>query len=179
MITEIAAGFGSLKAAKDIIQAMNGMQTAASINDIKLTLQGHILEAQQGLFAAQEAQTAATARIRELEQRITHMEDWSGEKQRYKLRDVGRGAMAYVPRLGMENGEPPHWLCIRCFGHGQKSFMQYKGNNAGNRTAADRGSDRTFACDTCKASFQVSYSNNPKEDRARMVAAGGLDAAEG
>ncbi|MET3826553.1 hypothetical protein ABIC16_002246 [Sphingomonas sp. PvP055] len=164
MIAEISAGFSSLKAAKDMVQAMNGMQTAASINDVKLTLQGHILEAQQSLFAAQEAQSSSARRISDLEQEIVALKDWSAEKQRYQLHDIGRGAMAYVPKLGMLDGEPPHWLCVRCFGQCQKSFMQFKGNGAGNQTTAQRGLDNQYACDICKASFRVSYNTSPNAD---------------
>lgn len=40
MFAEISAGLGSLKTAKDFIQALNGIQTAAAVNDAKLTLQG-------------------------------------------------------------------------------------------------------------------------------------------
>lgn len=170
MIAEISAGLGSLKAAKDILQAMNGMQTAAAVNDIKLTLQGHMLEAQQGLFSAQEAQTAATRRIRELEEEIVRLKDWSAEKQRYQLHDVGRGALTYVPQPGMENGEPPHWLCATCFNHGRKSLMQNKGNGVGNRTAAERGLDKRFACDTCKGSFSVPWNVSPATDREKLLA---------
>ena len=161
MIAEISAGLSSLKAAKDILQAMNGMQTATTINDIKLTLQGHILEAQQGLFKAQEAQTTAARRISELEQESVRLKDWSGEKQRYQLHDVGRGAMTYMIKLGMENGEPSHWLCATCFEQGRKSFMQNKGNGVGNRTVAERGLDQTFACDCCKSSFKVAWNVTP------------------
>lgn len=169
MIAEISAGLGSLKAAKDLIQAMNGMQTGAAINDVKLTLQGHMLDAQQSLFAAQEAQSTSAGRIRELEQQIVALKDWSAEKQRYELHDVGRGAMAYVPKLGMENGEPPHWLCVRCFGQGQKSLMQFKGNGVGNITSAQRGQDTTFACDVCRSSFQVSFRTHPKSDQQQRT----------
>lgn len=161
MIAEIGAGLSSLKAAKDILQAMNGMQTAAAVNDIKLTLQGHILEAQEGLFRAQEAQTTAARRIAELEEEVLSLKDWSGEKQRYQLVDVGRGAVTYMVKLGAENDEPPHWLCASCFNQGRKSFMQNKGNGVGNRTAAERGLDKTFACDMCMSSFKVAWNVSP------------------
>lgn len=168
LIAEISAGLGSLKAAKDILQAMNGMQSAAAVNDVKLTLQGHLLDAHQGLFAAQEVQTAASRRIADLEQEIVRLKDWTAEKQRYQLHDVGRGAMTYVPKPGMENGEPPHWLCAKCFNQGQKSFMQNRGNGVGNRNAADRGQDKTYACDTCRASIQVYWNVSPETDRAKV-----------
>ncbi|WP_312313151.1 hypothetical protein [Sphingobium yanoikuyae] len=171
MLTEISAGLNSLKAAKDILQALNGIQSAVAVNEVKFNLQSLLLNAQQSLFAAQEAQAAAAKRIADLEQQIVRLKDWSAEKGRYQLRDVGRGSFAYVVKPGMEQGEPPHWLCTNCFDHGRKSFMQSKGNGVGNRTVAERGLDKTYACDSCKGSFQVGWSNNPERDRERMIAA--------
>ncbi|MBA4092408.1 MAG: hypothetical protein C0494_17700 [Sphingobium sp.] len=171
MIAEISAGLSGLQAAKDILQALNGIQTATAVNDIKFTLQTHLLEAQKSLFAAQEAQATLSMRIRDLEQQIVDLKDWKREQERYQLHDVGRGSMAYVLKLGVEGGEPPHWLCATCFNHGRKSFMQNKGNGVGNRTASDRGLDKTYACDTCKGSFQITWNNNPERDRGRMIEA--------
>lgn len=167
MISDISAGLSSLKAAKDILQALNGIQSANAVNEVKFNLQSHLLDAQQGLFAAQETQAALTARIRELEQQIMQMKDWEAEKSRYQLRDVGRGAMAYVPKIGMENGEPPHWLCVKCFSHGQKSFMQFKGQER--RPGGGNGENSTYGCDACKATLTVSYRQNPERDREKMT----------
>ena len=126
MIAEISAGLGGLKAAKDMLQALHGMQTAAQVNDVKLTLQGHLLDAQQGLFAAQEAQTAATQRITALEQEIVQLKDWEAERQRYELKDAGQGSIAYSLKDGMGGGEPPHWLCPNCYQHGQKAILKHE-----------------------------------------------------
>lgn len=171
MITEISAALSSLKGVMDITKGLNAALTEANVNEVKIELQRALLDAIQALISAQEDQTAATARISALEQQIVQMKDWSGESKRYELHDIGRGAMAYVVKLGMEAGEPPHWLCIRCFGHGAKSIMQYKGNGTLNRNTNDRGSDKTFGCDTCKSAFQVSYTMSPKHDHERRVIA--------
>ncbi|KKC27139.1 hypothetical protein [Sphingomonas sp. SRS2] len=163
MIEAIGAGLGSLKAAKDIVQALNGIQTAAAINDVKLTLQGHILEAQQGLFAAQEAQTASAQRVNELTAEIQRLRDWSSEKQRYELKNIGVGTFAYMLRPDERRDDPPYWLCTRCFDDGQKSILQFQG----------RGNDArqvVHSCSRCKATFATrpwvkpAYDAEPDED---------------
>lgn len=126
MIAEINAGLGSLKAAKDMIQALNGMQTAAAINDVKLSLQGHLLDAQQGLFAAQEAQSAATEHIAALEQEIVQLKNWEAEKKRYELKDTGQGSLAYALKESVETGEPPHWICPQCYEDGKRSILKHE-----------------------------------------------------
>jgi hypothetical protein len=156
MLVEITAGLQSLKMAKDIVQGLNAAKTEAAINSVKIDLQGLILEAQQGLFAAQEAQTAATLRIADLEQEIVGLKDWSAEKQRYHLVDAGRGAVAYMPKPGMEQGEPAHWLCANCFNQGRKSFLQFKGQGL-----TKNAMESTYGCDACKGSLNVASRTKP------------------
>lgn len=67
MIETVSVGLSSLKAAFDLAKGLNAVENAATINELKLSLQSHILEAQQSLFAAQEAQAATAKRIADLE----------------------------------------------------------------------------------------------------------------
>jgi hypothetical protein len=124
MLAEISAGLSSLKAAKDIIQGLNAAKTEAAINGVKIELQGLILEAQQGLFAAQEAQTADTQRIAELEQEIGRLHDWGAELGRYELVDTGQGSLAYRRKAGAEPAEPEHWICPQCASDRRKSILK-------------------------------------------------------
>ncbi|MCF8706797.1 hypothetical protein [Rhizorhapis sp. SPR117] len=124
MIAEISAGLSSLKAAKDIVQGLNALKTETSINETKIQLQSLILDAQQGLFSAQQEQVTVAKRIEELEQEILRLKDWTAEKQRYEAADTGKGSLAYKLKHGMENGEPSHWLCPTCFHNGKKSYLQ-------------------------------------------------------
>jgi len=94
MLLEISAGLSSLKTAKEIVQGLGSLKTEAAINEVKINLQSLILDAQQGLFSAQEAQTAANERIRQLEQRILEFENWTAESHRYELADAGQGTLA-------------------------------------------------------------------------------------
>lgn len=157
MLAEISAGLSSMKAAKDVLQAFNGVQTAVAVQEVKFTLQGLILDAQQGLFSAQEAQSSDARKIADLEQEIVRLKDWSADKQRYEAVDAGRGTITYTPKAGMENGEPAHWLCANCFNQGRKSFLQFKGHEP--KTIG--GPTSKFGCDGCKGSIVVSWGATP------------------
>lgn len=111
------------------------------MNDAKLSLQGHILDAQQSLFTAQELQAAATKRIDELEQQIEKLRDWSADQQRYELADTGQGSLAYRLKEDMANGEPPHWICPNCYQNGKKAIMKEE--------ALPIGRAETLACHPC------------------------------
>lgn len=159
MLAEITAGLSSLKAATDIIKGLNAANTQASINEIKIGLQERVFEAREALAAAQDAQATALHRISELEQEIVQLKDWESEKQRYQLYAIGGRAFAYVPKPGMENGEPSHWLCTNCFSRGQKSFLQFKGQDR--NPSGARGETSTYSCDACRSSIKVPYSKSP------------------
>lgn len=117
MIAEIGAGLGSLKSAYNLAKTLNAANTQVAINDVRLALQNRI-------FEAREALTAAETRIRELEQQVVELEDWETKKQRYELKNLDRGAFAYVHKATVENAEEPHWLCQPCFEGHRRSILQ-------------------------------------------------------
>lgn len=163
MLGEIAAGLSSLKAAADLIKSLNATSTQAVINEVKIGLQERVFEAREALATAQAAQAVALQRIHDLEQEIVQLKDWEREKQRYQLRAVDTGAFAFMPKPGMENSEPPHWLCANCFHRHQKSFLQFKGpdtNPRGGRTGYV-----IYGCDACKSLMKVAYTVSPSKLR--------------
>lgn len=159
MLGEISTGLSSLKAAMDILKGLNAANTVATINEVKISLQERVMEAREALTAAHETQAVSLQRIRQLEQEIMELKDWEREKQRYQLQAIDRGVFAYMPKSGMENGEPPHWLCPNCFGKRHKSFLQFKGQDT--RLGGGRGDHSTYGCDGCKSTVKVFYTRNP------------------
>jgi len=148
MLAEISAGLSSLKAAFDLAKGLNAASAQADINEVKITLQEHIFSAQQALAAANEAQTAAAQRVRELEQEIVRLKDWSAEQQRYELKAIGERAVAYAEKQGVTDPKAPHWLCQPCFDGGHKAALQFSGmaNPGGNS-----GLMASWDCGRCKA----------------------------
>lgn len=132
-ITEISAGLSGLKAAKEILQALQGIKSATELNAVKIDLQGHILEAQQGLFAAQQLEAESARRIAELESEIVGLKEWAAERERYELKRYHPGALAYSLKPQMAQGEPPHRLCTHCFHAGKKSILHAGGVERGYR----------------------------------------------
>lgn len=163
MLGDISAGLNSLKAASDILKGLSAANTLAAINEVKIGLQERVMEAREALATAQEAQSMALHRIRELEQEIVELKDWEREKQRYELKAIDRGAFAYMLKPGMQNGEPPHWLCPNCFSKRQKSFFQFKGQDSRSPVPGNnsRGDYSNYGCDTCRAAVKVFYTRNP------------------
>lgn len=169
MFAELTVGLGSLKAAFELAKSLNAGATQTAVNEVKLALQGHLFSAQEALSGAREAQTAALDRIRDLEQQIAQFEDWEGQKQRYQLQDIwNASAFAYALKPGMEEGEPPHWLCANCFQRRQKSILQSRGNQE--KPGDRRGDFAIWACNACKAEVRISYRRKPGQEPAPQTA---------
>lgn len=110
------AGLGSLKTALDVTKTLSDARDTTKLLAVKLELQ-------QLLLDAQEAQSALVAEKRQLAERVSQLEAWDGEKQRYELKDIGNGCMAYTLKPGSAGSEPPHSLCSNCYHQGRKAIL--------------------------------------------------------
>jgi len=127
MLPEITAGISGLKNARDLIKSLGSAKTDAAVAQVQIDLQNVILDAQQALFAANEAQSTLTQRVHDLEQELMSLKDWNAEADRYELTQIEGALSAYVLKKGMEGRQEPHWLCANCFQDKHKSFLQQVG----------------------------------------------------
>lgn len=156
MISEITAALSGLKTALDIAQTLN---TRTAVDAVKIDLQQKIVDAMTALNEAAATHSAQAKRIDSLEAEIVQLKAWDGEKKRYELKDVYRGAFAFVLKPGMEQGQPPHWLCANCFERRHKSYLQFRGQDQGPN--GSRGETSSYGCDICKGTVKVSYRGTP------------------
>ncbi|HYI47763.1 MAG TPA: hypothetical protein VEX35_04785 [Allosphingosinicella sp.] len=147
MIAEIVSGLNSLKTAKEIVQGLSAMKTEVAVGEVKIELQRLIFEAQQGLFAGQQAQSEAAKRIDELERTIASFENWQREASRYELHRFPMGAFAYVLKASEANGEPIHRICPDCYQQGHKGFLQMVSAHSGGEMVQ---------CSRCKCTITLS-----------------------
>lgn len=152
MLAEIKAGFASLKTAFDVAKGLNAANTQVQINEAKITLQSLILDAQASLTVANEAQSTSAARIRELEEEIAHLKAWEAESERYELKSIYTGAVAYVLKESAQGSEAPHWLCANCFSKKQKGFLQAQ---------APMMRNMIFKCSSCGGMVSVHSQISP------------------
>jgi len=125
----LAAALTSLKAAKDIAEAMVSLRDAAAFQEKRLEFQSKILDAQDAAFRANDERAALVEEVRALKAKITEMEAWEAEKERYELKPFGqRGTFAYALKPQAQAGEPPHWICPTCYEQRKKSILQFHGH---------------------------------------------------
>jgi len=151
MITpgEITAGIASLRLAFDITKGLRDVANAADRNTKIVELQAAIMDAQAGAIEAQQAHSADVKRIGDLEAEVARLKAWEGEKQKYELKGLGGGAVAYMLKAEERGAEPPHWLCQPCYEKGQKRMLQPQ-----DMVVVGRG--HNFSCPECHSAFQTS-----------------------
>jgi hypothetical protein len=138
MVAEVFAGLGAIKTAFDIAKGLKDIDDVARRN-------AAIIELQEKILTAQAAQAALVETVSELKKRMAELEAWDADKQRYELKDIGLGSLAYTVRETMRGGEHPHQICAACYQHGRKSILQPRVG----------GSGKLLFCPECKTEFII------------------------
>jgi hypothetical protein len=115
---EIATGLAALKSALDILKGAKDLRGVPATLDLQ-SLQSAIIDAQQGLIAANEAQAKYLDENRALKIEIQKLSERRANLDRYELRDLGHGSFAYMLKRDSRGTEPAHWACTKCFGDGE------------------------------------------------------------
>lgn len=123
-LTAIGAALASLKAAKDIAQAMIGLRDAAAFQSKMIEFQSAILDAQASAFSANEERSSLIERIRDLENEMADLKAWDKEARRYELTEVAARVFVYALKSNAQGSEPSHWICPSCYQKRQKSILQ-------------------------------------------------------
>jgi hypothetical protein len=116
-----------------------------------------VIELQEKILAAQEAQSSLVNHISELEKEVARLKAWDADKQRYKLAEVGPGMTTYTLKEGMENGEPAHHLCANCYHEHVKSIMQTE--------TRFPGRCEVMVCHRCGSDLYISGARDPEHHK--------------
>lgn len=139
MVAEVYAGLSAIKTAFDIAKGLKDIHDATVRN-------AAVIELQEKILSAQEAQATLVDRVRELEKEVADFETWKAEKERYELKALGWNAFAYMLKPDARGSEPPHWVCANCFGQNRISVVQH--------TSIKRGEGIGFFCPACRAEIR-------------------------
>lgn len=145
-LSALLAAIPSLaKAGADIASASD----EAKRNSQLIEFQRVIIQLQSSIAAIQNQNASLLRDKDDLEKQIVAMKNWDGEKQRYALTTIWESSVAYALKKSMSNGEPPHWLCPRCYDNGKKAILNpfYGANNL-----------YSVACPICSVAFHYPWS---------------------
>lgn len=133
MVVETIAGLGAIKTAFDLAKGLKDIDDAVRRNAV-------IIELQEKILSAQQAQSTLVEAVSELEKEVARLKNWETDKARYELAELAPGAVALALKKSMNNGEPLHHICANCAANGKKSYVQQQVRNS----HLDR-----YKCNTC------------------------------
>lgn len=144
MVGEVFAGLGALKTAFDIAKGLKDIDDATRRN-------AAVIELQEKILAAREAQSTLLDRVGELEEKVASFERWDTEKERYDLKQLIPGAptFAYALKPDAQPPEPFHCICVTCYQKRLKSILQFS------RIVMSGGNEKILACPICDTKVHV------------------------
>jgi hypothetical protein len=145
MLSDIQSGIALFKSMYESAKALK------DINDA-LARDGVVADLLEKILAARQAQLELTEHITQLEKQIAAFETWETEKQRYELKGMAGGGLAYALKESESALEPAHHICASCYQSGKKSILQPKPYSI---AAAHLGKPQTLVCNGCKAEVIV------------------------
>jgi hypothetical protein len=121
MVAEAIAGLGAIKTAFDLAKGLKDIDDAARRN-------AAVIELQERILAAQQAQTTLVETIGDLKKQVAGFEAWEAKKKRYDLHQWELGSFSYRLKEGVNPTEPTHHLCATCFDQGLHAAKSGKSN---------------------------------------------------
>lgn len=122
---ELLAALQSFKLILDGVKAAGDIRDEAGRNAAIIDISRHVIDLQGKVVASMQEQAALTEKIRTLEAELAKAKASASDLERYELKDIGGGAMAYMLKPEARGAEPPHWLCPNCYASGKKSIFQH------------------------------------------------------
>lgn len=126
-------------------------------------LHSEILAAQRGAMTAQANEAALLEEVGQLKKRVTDLQAWEAEKNRYELVALAPNVVAYAIKADARGVEPPHYICANCYQAGKKSFL--------NQFVQGPYLDK-FSCNACGEKLTVDKGEPPSQ-RATWGSRGG------
>jgi hypothetical protein len=124
MISEAVSGLTALKTALDMAKALK------DINDATLR-NAAVIELQEKILSAQEAQFALKRRVDELERQLSETQKRNNQLARYEFKNYGDGSFAYELKASEAYSEPSHRVCANCYQDGHISILQFSNQSEG------------------------------------------------
>lgn len=153
VVAETIAGLGAIKTAFDMTKALKDINDAAIRN-------AAVIELQEKILSARDAQTALLDRVNLLEKEVASFEKWDTEKEEYELKEIFSRTFAYAIKESARGARPPHLICANCFEDRKKTILQ-------------RADAAHLVCPVCKTRIRFDQAAQPVIDRGAGPRGGG------
>ncbi len=124
MVAEFAMqGLSALTNAISIMNTIKDVSDRTALNTAISGVTQNLIEAQSAAIESQRQESTLVQRIRELEDKVSRLEDWNTEKQRYQLEEIPPGFLVYAIKEEARGGQPDHKICAACYQKREISFL--------------------------------------------------------
>jgi hypothetical protein len=144
-IGAIAGAMSSLNTAMNIVKAMRDLRDWNILQSKIRELNEAIIDAQGKIFAINQERSILIERVSELEKLLAAKEEWSTQKDRYALAEIGPGAFAYAAKPDARGAEPPHYICGHCYEAGKKALLSHM----------EAGMGHVLSCPSCQQKMLI------------------------
>lgn len=141
MLAEFSAVVSSVKTALEIVKTANGLSNYNELVSAVSEINTKLMDAHVVALASLEKQMTLSGEISELKEKLRKFENWESQIERYKLHAFTTGALAYMLKSEMNDGQPPHYICTSCVDQQKKTTLQPRG--------------RVLYCSTCDKSITI------------------------
>jgi CII-binding regulator of phage lambda lysogenization HflD len=117
MLGEAIMGLGAIKTAFDMAKGLKDIDDTVRRN-------AAVIELQENILTAQQAQAALIKRIDYLKKEVAGFETWEAEKMNYELKSVHIDTFAYARKSIAGSSEPSHFICANCYEQRKKRILQ-------------------------------------------------------
>lgn len=149
MATWLESIMSPLNAAGESIQKLVDIRDTVKFGETVGKIYAQVLAAQQAALMAQAREASLLDEIGGLKKRVSELEAWNAEKDRYELVSLAPNLVAFAVKQSARGDEPMHYICANCYNGGKKSFLQqvtrgayhdaYKCNACGEHLSVNKG----------------------------------------
>ena len=148
-IDSINSAIQGVKVASEIIKGLVESKSSAALKERVGELQAALIDIQGGVLLAQSEQAALIQAKRNLEEEVVRLKNWDRQRARYKLTPLWEGvSLVYALQEAMSDGEPPHYLCTKCYEGGARMILQSRKSATGHFL---------LSCPNCKAEVHSGF----------------------
>lgn len=105
-------------------KAVHDVDVRIRINEAVNDLHDDITRLRLQISAITTEKEAKEAEVRALKAELIDRQRWDEESARYRLHELAAGIFVYAIKPERQAGEPPHYLCQKCFTEKIKSIVQ-------------------------------------------------------
>lgn len=145
--TTINAMIASAKTGLNVLKTLSNINTQIELKGTILELHGIIESLQEQISAFSDKYNSLRDINREMEKKLKQYEDWSIEKENYKLVSFASGTKAYIAKDFSGPKEKAIWFCVNCFQSKKKSVLQPKQSGLGTHLHCSAGCDPIIIAD--------------------------------